>query len=184
MKKTKVISLVLLFILFIIMLFGIGLKHCSHSRLDEFITKDHLVDTILKDPAKSYDTIDIIRATTYNAVTGQCDSTPFNTADGSFIDANLLYEKELRWVALSRDLIKDEYRDGLYMNRNHWRGYFKFGDTIVVSSVSSLQINGKWVVHDCMAPKYKKSVDFLFDPRNNNPKLGVCTDLKIRIKNE
>jgi len=152
-------------------------------RMDEFITNDYIVDTFSWDFVKKVDTISIVRATTYNAVAGQCDDTPFNTADGSRIDTAKLFTGEIRWVALSRDLIKDSYRDGLYMNRNHWRGYFEFGDTMEVFSDSSPQINGKWVVHDCMAPRYERSVDFLFDPRNNNPKLGVCTDLQVIIKN-
>jgi len=161
------------------------LKVCTKpERIDTFITNDYVIDTVNNDFVKKFDTIDILRATTYNAVAGQCDSTPFNTADGSFINSDLLYKQEIRWVALSRDLIKDRYRDGLYTNRNHWRGYFKFGDTITVSSDNSPQIDGKWVVHDCMAPRYERCVDFLFDPRNNNPKLGVCTDLKIMIENK
>jgi 3D (Asp-Asp-Asp) domain-containing protein len=48
-------------------------------------------------------------------------------------------------------------------------------------SFSSPQINGKWVVHDCMNKRYSNSVDLLFDAENNNPKLGVCRDLVIKI---
>lgn len=151
--------------------------------LDYYLPKSKIEKMISKKEVVTYDTISIDRATTYNAVVGQCDDTPFNTADGSFIDTSLLLQEKVRWVALSRDLIKDDYRDGLFMNRGHWRGYFEFGDTITVSSVSSPQINGKWVVHDCMNARYKKAVDFLFHPKNNNPKLGVCKDLKILIKN-
>ena len=127
--------------------------------------------------------IELDRATTYNAEVTQCDSDPLTTADGSRIDLDKLAEGRLRWCALSRDLIWDEERQKLHgYDTTVFRGFFRFGDTIVVESISSPQINGKWVVRDCMASRYKRSIDFLFDPKNNNPKLGVCPDVKIMKK--
>lgn len=128
---------------------------------------------------KSPVVVDIERATTYNAQKSQCDSDPFGTADGSRIDLVKLRNKEIRWVAMSRDLIYDEFRQNNYPREGHWNGQFNFGDTILVSSVSSPQVNGEWVVHDCMNARYSKSIDFLFDATNNKPKLGVCQDVKV-----
>ena len=122
----------------------------------------------LNRPIKS-EFIHIDRATTYNPVASQCDNDPFTTADGSLIDLAKLKDQSLRWVALSRDFLA------------RWGGLFDYGDTIQVGSFSSPQINGKWVVHDCMNGRYSNSVDFLFDAENNNPKLGVCRDLIIKI---
>lgn len=122
----------------------------------------------LNRPIKS-EFIQIDRATTYNAVASQCDSDPFTTADGSLIDLAKLKDQSLRWCALSRDFIA------------RWGGLFDYGDTIVVGSFSSPQINGKWVVKDCMNKRYTNSLDFLFDSENNKPKLGVCKDLIIKI---
>jgi hypothetical protein len=124
--------------------------------------------------------IELKRATTYNAEINQCDSEPLITADGSRIDLNKLSKCELRWCALSRDLIWDEERQKLHeYDTTIFRGFFSFGDTIVVESISNPQINGKWVLRDCMAKRYKRSIDFLFDAKNNKPKLGLCTDVKI-----
>jgi len=124
--------------------------------------------------------IELDRATTYNAEINQCDSDPLTTADGSRIDLDKLANGELRWCALSRDLIWDEERQKLHdYDTTIFRGFFSFGDTLVVESISSPQINGKWVVRDCMGKRYKRSIDFLFDAKNNKPKLGLCTDVKI-----
>lgn len=122
----------------------------------------------LNRPIKS-EFIQIDRATTYNAVASQCDSNPFTTADGSRIDPDKLQDRKIRWCALSRDFLA------------RWGGLFDYGDTIQVGSFSSPQINGKWVVHDCMNKRYTNSLDFLFDSENNKPKLGVCKDLIIKI---
>lgn len=111
--------------------------------------------------------IKIDRATTYNPEKNQCDSDPLITADNSFIDIDLLKSGVLRWVALSRDLL------------SRWGGRFNYGDTINVSSISKPQINGDWVVHDCMNARYRNSLDFLFYPSDDLPKFGVCEDLII-----
>jgi hypothetical protein len=121
--------------------------------------------------------IQLDRATTYYCNVSQCDNDPFTTADGSVIDPIKLKNKEIRWCALSRDLIWDEYRQTIH--KQGFRGLFEFGDTIVVKSNSNPQINGKWVVHDTMNKRYKNSIDFLIHPNNNKPKLGVCDDVKI-----
>ena len=122
----------------------------------------------LNRPIKS-EFIQIDRATTYNAVASQCDNDPFTTADGSRIYPDKLRDMKIRWCALSRDFLA------------RWGGLFDYGDTIVVGSFSSPQINGKWVVKDCMNKRYTNSLDFLFDSENNKPKLGVCKDLIIKI---
>ena len=121
--------------------------------------------------------IELDRATTYNVDIKQCDNDPLTTADGSRIDTVALANGELRWCALSRDLIWDEYRQGIHAEG--FRGLFEFGDTITVYSKTCPQINGKWVVHDTMNKRYTNSIDFLIDPINNKPKLGVCPDVKI-----
>ena len=121
--------------------------------------------------------IEIDRATTYYCNVNQCDNDPFTTADGSIIDPIKLKNKEIRWCALSRDLIWDKYRQGIHAEG--FRGLYKFGDTIMVISKTCPQINGMWTVHDTMNKRYTNSIDFLIDPINNKPKLGVCEDVKI-----
>ena len=122
----------------------------------------------LNRPIKS-EFIQLDRATTYNPVSSQCDNDPLTTADGSRINLTKLKDQSLRWCALSRDFLA------------RWGGLFDYGDTIQVGSFSSPQINGKWIVKDCMNKRYTNSLDFLFDAQNNSPKLGVCRDLVVKI---
>jgi aspartate carbamoyltransferase regulatory subunit len=68
-----------------------------------------------------------VKGTVYHAVEAQCDNTPLITADNSKIDTSIV--NELRWVALSRDLLNRKYRDK--DGRVHiWKGKIKLGDTI------------------------------------------------------
>lgn len=106
--------------------------------------------------------------TVYYAVEAQCDDDPLITADSSIIDPDNV--NELRWCALSRDLINqhDKWRN--------WNGKIKFGDTIYVESDHE-GINGYWVVHDTMNARYKNSIDFLVD--KDNGIYGKWYNLKI-----
>lgn len=103
------------------------------------------------------------RATTYWCDSAQCDSNPYTTADGSIIDPNNPH----RWCALSRDLL------------TRWGGEFDYGDTIEIYSNEHPNLDGYWVIHDCMNAKYKMSIDFLMHPKDNTPKLGIGSDIKI-----
>ena len=47
-----------------------------------------------------------VTVTVYNPVMEQCDSTPLITADNSEIDLKKLKQGKLKWVAVSRDLLK------------------------------------------------------------------------------
>ena len=78
---------------------------------------------------KQYPFIELDRATTYYCNESQCDNDPFTTADGSVIDPVKLKNKQIRWCALSRDLIWDEYRQGIHAEG--FRGLYEFGDTIL-----------------------------------------------------
>ena len=84
--------------------------------------------------------------TVYHPTVGQCDDTPLITADCSKIDLKKL--PELRWVALSRDLL------------TRWDGPYHYGDTIIVEHKDE-RLNGKWIVHDTMNKRYKNRMDFL-----------------------
>lgn len=68
-----------------------------------------------------------VKGTVYHAVKNQTDDTPFLTADMSFIDTSKV--NDLRWVALSRDLLKRRFTDPKG-NKYHWKGKIKLGDTI------------------------------------------------------
>lgn len=89
-----------------------------------------------------------VTGTKYNAVEEQTDATPYNTADGSFIDTLKLRNGEIRWVTLSQDL--------LWFND----GPFKWGDSLFAFDRNPT-IFGWWEVHDAMNSRYKRRIDFL-----------------------
>lgn len=120
----------------------------------------------LKDTTEK-DSIELsgITGTYYNPVPGQCDGSPLVTADGSKIDLEKLKQGQIRWVALSRDLLK------------RWGGPINHGDTITVHHTNPA-ITGKWVVHDVMNARFTKMVDFLVALGNKFP--GKTRDITIK----
>jgi hypothetical protein len=114
-----------------------------------------------------------VKGTVYHAVKGQTDKTPLVTADNSKIDTFKV--NDLRWVALSRDLLNRKYFD-LHGKLNVWSGKIKLGDTIwidydtVALWKESQQnkkryevlkfkyelVKGYWIVHDVMGSSYMK----------------------------
>lgn len=70
-----------------------------------------------------------VKGTVYHADPNQTDDTPFITADNSVIDNSVV--NDLKWVALSRDLLKRTFTDP-HRRRHVWTGKIKLGDTIWV----------------------------------------------------
>lgn len=157
--KTAIISILILSLITI----GVGIYFLKNGRVELVRPKADEIELSQCYYAYAPDTISLIRATTYNPVASQCDSNPLHTADGSYIDLDRLKSKKIRWCALSSDLLK----------------VFDYGDTIEVYSEKHKQINGYWVVHDCMAKRWELSIDFLMLPEQNYPKLGIGKDVKI-----
>lgn len=88
-----------------------------------------------------------VKGTVYHAVKRQTDDTPLLTADMSYIDTTKV--NELRWVALSRDLLNRKFTDP--SGKKHvWGGKIKLGDTI-------------WIDYD-------KANLWKITHRNHNPK--------------
>jgi hypothetical protein len=162
----------------IVSIYGIQQVYHEPQQEEKVIVKADIKPDVV---TVEYDTLHLNRGTRYNATVAQCDDSPFKTADGSTIVPSKVKSGEQRWVALSRDLILDEYRDNLYSNETHWKGHFRFGDTILVESEAHPFINGEWVVHDCMSARAYNSIDFL-TAVGATPKLGVARDIKIIIK--
>jgi hypothetical protein len=88
--------------------------------------------------------------TVYNPTTRQCDRTPLITASNSKIDKTKLRKQEIRWMALSRNLLK------------RWNGKFHYGDTVIVNA-GDPAIDGFWIIKDTMNKRYKNYGDLLFD---------------------
>jgi hypothetical protein len=112
-----------------------------------------------------------VTGTYYNAEAGQCDDRPTETADGSKISLSKLRSGAVRWVALSRDLLK------------RWGGHFNYGDTIHVWHHDKM-LSGRWVVRDCMNRRFKRRIDFLVDSRKVFPGLShgvLISKNKIKV---
>jgi len=90
--------------------------------------------------------VTVVDATVYNPCPKQTNSDYLTTADMSIIDT--LNTNDLRWVALSRDML------------SRWGGCYNYGDTIYVYSKDS-DISGEWIVRDCMNARFEKRIDFL-----------------------
>lgn len=118
-----------------------------------------------------------IIGTVYHPTKEQTDNTPFITATNDnfeHLDIN-----NIRWCALSRDLIDREYtHDNI---KYKWNGKIKLNDTIYVSSKCD-EINGWWVVKDVMNKRYTNRIDFLQDPTNSGLLSISCPDINILKK--
>lgn len=101
-----------------------------------------------------------VKATMYHPVKSQCSGNPLMTADGSKINLNALRSGKIRWIAVSRDLLK----------------HYSFGDTVYVYADNEM-LSGLWVIHDTMGPRHKMTIDFLMHPKSTHiiPK-------KVKIK--
>lgn len=104
----------------------------------------------------------LVTVTRYNPVINQCDEDPLITADNSEIDLRKLKNEELRWVAISRDLL----------------GEFSYGDTIKLACQADPSINGTYTIHDCMNKRWRNRVDILTHIESNHG-CGKWEDVKL-----
>lgn len=86
-----------------------------------------------------------VRTTYYNPVESQCDSDPLVTADGSKIDLRKLRKGNLKWLAISQDLLPE----------------YPLGTKVKITSKKYPEISGIYVIHDVMNPRFRYSIDVL-----------------------
>jgi hypothetical protein len=103
---------------------------------------------------------DNVWGTIYHAVKKQCDNTPTITGDGSRINPD--HASELRWIAISQEMLYCEYRQRIINDNTNksFKGKIQYGDTIWIKSPYD-EINGWWVVRDAKNKRYTNSIDFL-----------------------
>ena len=77
----------------------------------------------------------------YHPVKKQCDDNPLEVASGDIIDLNKLKSGELKWIAVSRDLLKLG---------------FKFNETVWIEELKSF-----YVIKDIMNSRFTRKVDVL-----------------------
>lgn len=102
--------------------------------------------------------------TIYNPVERQCDGSPLITANNSRIDLEKLSRNEIRWMALSRDLLK------------RWNGAFNYGDTVILDA-GDAAIDGLWVINDSMNKRFKNRGDLLF--HRDSRSTGIWKNVKM-----
>jgi hypothetical protein len=138
----------------ILVLISLALKplEATSTKVDTVYTVDH-AHTINYISRKFYvqtGTRAVLDAlTVYNPTEKQCDRTPLVTACNSKIDKIKLGKQEIRWMALSRNLLK------------RWNGKFHYGDTEMVNA-GDASIDGFWIIKDTMHKRYKNYGDLLF----------------------
>lgn len=98
---------------------------------------------IIKDSVEVTVPFKKIKATYYNPTSGQCDKTPLITGSGYKINLKKLKNKEIKVVALSRDLLKQ----------------YPYGSTIYVHQ--PVHLRGTYKVEDTMNSRFRNRIDFL-----------------------
>jgi hypothetical protein len=102
--------------------------------------------------------------TIYNPSSKQCDADPLVTASNQRINLAELQTGAIRWMALSRDMLK------------RWGGQLHYGDTIDLRAGDE-SIDGIWIIQDTMNKRFKKRGDLLFDSRLRSK--GMWTGVTI-----
>lgn len=103
-----------------------------------------------------------VTATVYNPVKSQTDDSPLITADNSKINLEKLNSGELKWIAVSRDLLS----------------YVDYGSKVHIRSKKDPKINGVYIVKDRLNSRFTKRIDIL-KPINEN--LGKWDDVELEI---
>ena len=105
--------------------------------------------------------------TVYNPLSSQCDATPLVTASNQRINRTKLRAGAIRWMALSRDLLKK------------WGGALHYGDTVYLKA-GDPNIDGHWVIQDTMNKRFRNRGDLLFDAKTRNT--GKWLDVTITTR--
>jgi len=104
-----------------------------------------------------------VKTSVYNATKSQCDADPTLTASGIRINLDALNKGKIRYISLSRDLLK-RYKFGTYISIKSCNPYYA----------------GCWRVVDTMSKRFKNKIDFLqpLKSKQKPPKI-----VKIWIRN-
>lgn len=112
------------------------------------------VDSLKKEGVWDKDTLEYdcnnVVVTRYRPVVEEADDTPLQTADLSEISMVKLQRGKLRWVAVSRDLLKT----------------YRYGSKIRIQT-GDPDIDGVYEVHDTMNPRWTSRVDILTHPEES-----------------
>lgn len=137
-----------------ILLFSIALGWSLHIIGDTVFLKNQETeaivqlnqDTLLATEEEEIGEVRIVTATYYNPVKEQCNSNPLITASGKKINIELLENGELKWIAVSRDLLK----------------IYKYGDIVRITCDHDPSINGDYEITDTMHERFENTIDLLW----------------------
>ena len=148
--ESKIVMVVKIF------LFSLALGWSIHMIGDSFAAqvnetrivqeKDTLL--ILEEEKTSLGEVRWVTATYYNPVPEQCNSNPLITASGRKIDLEKLRKEEIKWIAVSRDLLKT----------------YKYGDVVRITCEHDPSIDGDYVIADTMNERFENMIDLLWHP--------------------
>lgn len=94
---------------------------------------------------------DTVVLTTYNAVPGQTDDTPFITASGFRLDENDQFKHRI--IAVSRDLLE----------------IYKYGDKVILEGAG--RYDGVYYIRDTMNKKWERRIDILINKDGYHTKI-------------
>lgn len=129
----------------------------SFSTLPGAIT--HVAPHLVSHEVFALDTLTI-----YNPTSKQCDADPLVTASNRRINLDELQAGTIRWMAVSRDMLK------------RWGGRLHYGDTVNLHAGDD-GIDGLWIIQDTMNKRFKRRGDLLFDARMRSK--GMWTGVTI-----
>lgn len=137
-----------------ILLFSIALGWSLHIIGDTVFLKNQETevtvqlnqDTLLVTEEEEIGEVRIVTATYYNPVKEQCNSNPLITASGKKINIELLENGELKWIAVSRDLLR----------------IYKYGDIVRITCDHDPSINGDYEITDTMHERFENTIDLLW----------------------
>lgn len=132
-----------------------------HPRAEERkLSRDIAVEPV-EEPAPR--AVSHVHLTCYQPVKSQCDSDPTVTADGSRIDLDALERGDLKWIAVSPDLL--------------W--LFPMGSTVRVTSERTGRVYGEFQIRDKMNRRWNHRMDILISP-NSKERISEA-DVRIEL---
>lgn len=92
-----------------------------------------------------------VTLTCYQPVASQCNDDYLHTADNSFIDLNKLASGDIKWVAISQDLL--------------W--LIPMGSKVKITDEKTGKYYGTYIVKDKMNKRWEHRMDILIHPNSN-----------------